>query len=138
MKTLLILQIALHLVGFQVNSCGKRNDNGMIDLKGSGDRNDLVFFYKTDSTYDEKELFEHTILHTRHPSGRGYDLPEGVIDLLSVRRSVYDGFAINFSKRATVDQRERLKTAIKESSLVYKVYTNVVPDQINDLDEKKD
>jgi len=101
----------------------------MIRLKGPGDENDLVFFYRRDATYEQKELFQNTVIHKLDPN-RGYRLQDGVIDLFLVRNSDYEGYAINFSKDATLEQREQLKRAIESSPIVYKVFENVVPNEI--------
>ena len=105
----------------------------MYVLKGPNDPTDLVFFYKKDATYEQKELFQNTVIHKPHPEGRGFDLQDGVIDLFIVRNSSYEGYGINFSKNATPEQREKLKKAIEGSPIVYKVYENVVPNKIKDL-----
>jgi hypothetical protein len=114
---------------FQQLSCGYP-ETPMVKLKGPEDRNDLVFFYKKDTSYEQKELFQNTVIHKPHPEGKGYYLQDGVIDLLSIRNSDFEGYAINFSKDATPEQRERLKKAIESSPIIYKVYENVVPNEI--------
>lgn len=119
---------------FQLLSCGYP-ETPMIKLKGPEDKNDLVFFYRRDATYEQKELFQNTVIHKLDPNGRGYYLHDGVIDLFLVRNSDYEGYAINFSKDATPEQREQLKKAIESSPIVYRVYENVVPNEIKDLEE---
>jgi hypothetical protein len=113
---------------FQQLSCGYP-ETPIIRLKGPGDENDLVFFYRRDATYEQKELFQNTVIHKLDPN-RGYRLQDGVIDLFLVRNSDYEGYAINFSKDATLEQREQLKRAIESSPIVYKVFENVVPNEI--------
>lgn len=119
---------------FQQISCGYP-ETTMRKLKGPEDRNDLVFFYRKDATYEQKELFQNAVLHKPVPNGKGYYLQDGVIDLFIVRNSDYEGYVINFSKAATQEQREQLKKVIKESAIVYRVYENIVPNEIKDLDQ---
>ena len=56
-----------------------------------------------------------------------------MIDLLSIRNSDFEDYAINFSKDATPEQRKRLKKAIEVSPIVYRVYEDIVPNEIKDL-----
>lgn len=125
---LVILTIICGIL-FQQISCGYP-ETPMIKLKGPEDRNDLVFFYRKDATYEQKEHFQNTVTHKPHPEGKGYYLQDGVIDLFIVRNSDFEGYAINFSKNATPEQREKLKRAIESSPIVYKVFENVVPNEI--------
>ena len=125
--TLSMLMICLQLV-----SCGYP-EAPTVKLKGPNDINDLVFFYKPEATHQQKELFQNSILHKADPEAKGYDLPDGVIDLMYVRQDGYEGYALNFSKNAPPQQQEMLKLAIQRSPIVYKVYENVAPSQIKNL-----
>jgi len=133
MKIILLFVITSFLFCFQSQSCGIRRDDRNIQLKGSRDRNDLVFFYKKDISYDETSFFEDNVLHKPRPDGQGGDLPDGVIDLFLVTNSGFKGFAFNFSKKATPQQRQNLKSTLESSPLVHKVYEDVIPDEITDL-----
>ncbi|MGB7070788.1 MAG: hypothetical protein WBD22_14940 [Pyrinomonadaceae bacterium] len=132
MKQFLVLQLIIVVATFQLNSCGYP-ETPMIRLRGPNDRMELVFFYKKDTGYDEREFFEHNILHIPDADGKGYDLQEGVSGEFSVRNADYEGHAIEFYPNARPEQREKLKQAIKESPIVYRVYENVVPNEIKDL-----
>lgn len=134
MKILLILQIILLSFIFQTPSCHQKEDDSMIKWKGMNDVNDIVFLYKKGVTYEQKEMFQNKVLSKERPDGRGQDNPDGVIDLMLGRViGDYDGGTINFSKNATLEQREKLKKAIESSPIVYKVYENVVPNEIKGL-----
>ena len=133
MKLFLILPALILLLFFQTSSCSHRNDDPIVKWKGPNDRVELVFFYKKEVSYEEKQAFENNVLHKAHPSGKGYDSQEGVAGEFSVRNSNYEGYAIEFYPNATGEQREKLKKAIKESPIVYRVYENVVPNEINAL-----
>lgn len=117
-------------------SCGYQ-DTPMIELKGPDDVNDLVLFYKKDATYEQKEFFQNNVIHKPHPEGLGYELQDGVIDLFSIRADDYEGYAINFASKAGAERRATLKKAIESSPVVFRVYENVVPNQISDLPGKK-
>ena len=127
MKLFLILQLIVVGVCFQSTSCGYP-ETPMVRLKGPNDKVELVFFYKKGTSYEEKQSFENNILHT--PSPKGYALQEGVSGQFAVRNSDYEGYAIEFYPSATPEQREQLKKAIESSPIVYKVFENVVPNEI--------
>jgi hypothetical protein len=133
MKTFLIFPMILLVSLFYSSSCNYRKDDPIVKWKGPNDKVELVFFYKKSASYEEKQFFENNILHKPHPQGKGYDLQEGVSGEFFVRNSGYEGHAIEFYLNATPEQRERLKTAIESSPIVYRVYENVVPNQIQDL-----
>lgn len=69
------------------------------------------------------------------PDLGGHDLPDGVAVQYLVRNADYEGVGITFSTDATLEQREQLKKAIGSSPIVYKVFENIVPDEITDLDD---
>jgi hypothetical protein len=71
---------------------------------------------------------------TEFNSRLGHAHQDGIADLMLGRIiDDYDGGVINFSKNATLEQREKLKKTIEESPIVYKVYEHVVPSEIQDL-----
>jgi len=133
MKFGLILQIILIAICFQLTSCGYP-ESPMVRHNGPDDKVGLVFFYKKGIGYEEKQLFENNVLHTPHPEGRGYYLQEGISGVFLVRNSGYEGYAVEFYPNATPEQHEKLRKAIEESKIVYRIYENVVPNEIKDLD----
>jgi hypothetical protein len=137
------MKVCLILLGFvmsfflQTSSCNQRENSPIIKSKGPSDKVELVFFYKKSASYEEIQFFENDILHKPRPDGRGNDSQAGVLGEFFVRNSDYEGHAVEFYPNATPEQRENLKNVIKESPVVYKVYENVVPNEINDLPEAK-
>lgn len=132
MKVFSILQIIFVATCFQLTSCGYP-ETPMVKLKQPNDRVELLFFYKKGTSYEEKQFFENNILHKTDPNGRGYYSQEGVSGEFFVRNSDYEGHAIEFYPNALPEQRDKLKKAIESSPIVYKVFENVVPNQIQDL-----
>lgn len=134
MKIFLILQIVLLLFFFQSTSCRQQDDDSMIKWKGMNDVNDIVFLYKKGTTYEQRQAFENKVLSKERADGRGRDHPDGVIDSTFGKIiDDYEGGIMNFLKTATPEQREKLKKSIESSSIVYKVYVNIVPNKIKDL-----
>lgn len=126
--------------GFQTNSCNPtkptdnaNNEYGEMTKIGPGESTSLVLFYKKGTTHDQIELFEANVTSVPRLDNRGRDLPEGVVSTYSVRNRDYEGMGINFRPNATLEQREKLKKAIEDSPIVYKIYENVTPDTIKDL-----
>jgi hypothetical protein len=125
--------IIIVLCFFQGNSCHTSEDTWKT-ISGPGDPHSVVFFFKKGTTYEQRESFDKSVISYPDPEGKGFYLQEGISSTLYIRNSGYEGFAIQFSPQATPEQRERLKKNIRESSIVYKVYENVVPSEIKDLD----
>ena len=121
----------LILLCIQSISCGYP-ETPMRQLRGPNDKVELVFFYKKGTTYEAKRFFEDNIVHKPNLDGKGHALQEGVTGLFSIRNSDFEGFAIEFSPQAS-EERQKLKKAIEQSPIVYKVYEDVVPNQIKDL-----
>ena len=132
MKTFLILQFIIAGLSLLISSCGYP-ETPMVKLKGPNDKVELVFFYKKGMSYEEKQFFENNILHKPDPDGKGYNLQQGVAGEFLVRTSDYEGYAIEFYPNTSLEQCEQLKKAIELSPVVYKVYENVVPNEIKDL-----
>ncbi len=133
MKVFFNLLIFFIVPCFQLTSCGYP-ETPMAKLKGMNDANDVVFIYKKGITYEQKEDFQNNVIYKSRADGRGRDHAPEVIDVMLGRiMGDYEGGVVNFSESATTEQRETLKRAIKESSIVYKVYENAVPDEIKDL-----
>ncbi|MCC7307100.1 MAG: hypothetical protein IT173_06025 [Acidobacteria bacterium] len=137
MRMIFILQLFLMATFFQTPSCLNRHDDPIVKWKGPNDPIELVFFYKKDVSRDERENFENKVLHKLSPNGRGYDLQDGVVGEFSVRNAGYEGYAIEFYPNATREQRDKLKLSLESSPLVFRVYENVVPNEIDDLPGSK-
>ncbi len=133
-KVIFGLFLIISVFGFQINSCdlGKKSSDDKIKF-GPDKFTSLAVFFKKESTRKQIESFYNDVISVPHPEGRGYYLPDGVVLQYQIRNGDYEGVGITFSTKATPAQREKLKRAIEESPIVYKVYENVVPNEINDL-----
>jgi hypothetical protein len=94
---------------------------------------ELVYFYKRGTTYEERTFFENNVLHIA--SEKGSRSQEGVSGEFFVINSGYEGRAIEFFPEATPNQRESVKRKIQSSSVIHRIYENVVPEEIKHLDE---
>jgi len=102
----------------------------LFDEKTSAD---LVFFYKKDSTYEQRTYFHENVLNKQLSGNRGYWQRDGVKVTYAVDNKGYEGSAINFESSATPEQRAEVKEVISESPIVLRVYENRVPGEITDL-----
>ena len=138
MKIILILYLSFLVLCFQTKSCSHKGSDDIERWKGLDEKNDIVSLYKNDVTYDERKKFEDSVLFEPYVKGYGHAHQEGIADLLLGRIvGDYDGGIVDFSANSTSTQREKLIKAIKASPLVFRVYENVVPNEIDDLPGSK-
>lgn len=93
---------------------------------------DIVFFYTKTSTHDERTDFYENVLNERSAGG-GYWPRSGVILTWGVNNHSYEGHALNFDPAATTDERQAVVEVLRASPVVFRVYENRVPEEINDL-----
>lgn len=134
-KSINILRFILFLLsGILLCACGPPTDDKMYPL-GPDARVDLIIYYKINTTEEEIALFLQNELSKPHPEGRGYYNLEGVIDVLRIQAvQGHEATALRFSANATPEQREKVKSAIMSSPIVYKVLENVIPKDVKNLD----
>jgi hypothetical protein len=135
-KPMSVFFLTVSLLAFQSNSCitNKKSSDEMIKF-GPDKFTSLVIFFRKEATREQIETFYNDVISVSRPELRGYDLPEGVVLKYQIRNGGYEGVGITFSTDATPEQREKLKKAIESSPIIFRVYENVVPNEIKDLDE---
>lgn len=135
-KTISILFLISTFFSFQSGSCYQKPNDEItkIDIV-EGDKGLLIFF-KKDISPNAPYEFGNTILSNPNTEGNGYRSLDG-IELQFALEPIngHDGVAVKFRDNATTQQIETIKARVKESPLVYKVYENVVPNEIKDLDQ---
>lgn len=136
MKIFLFLQLLFLLLFFQTTSCNHQEVDPIIKWKGLDNENDIVFLFKKNTTYKNIEDFKHNVLYKPYVEGYGRDHQDGIADLtVGIKISDFEGGFVNFSKDATFEQRKKLATDIESSPIIYKVYENIVPNEIKNIDE---
>jgi hypothetical protein len=114
----------------QTQSCSKQ---GAVEpVFNINSRVELLFFFKKDASRENKDYFYENILMEN--STRGYYPRDGVQAVFGIDRNGYEGFGIKFRRDSTEQQRKDVKQRLIESPLVYKVYEDVVPSEIKDLE----
>jgi len=97
---------------------------------GSDKFTSLAVFFKKEATREQIDAFYKDVISVSCPDDSEQALPEGVALRYQIRNGGYEGVGITFAKDATLEQREQLKRAIESSPIVYKVFENVVPNEI--------
>ena len=124
----------------QIQSCNSQNDakkqDEVKEIFNIDSKVELLFFYKKESTYEQRKYFDENILMQN--SDRGQYMRDGVQAVFGIDRNGYEGFGITFRQDATEEQREDIKKRLKESPIVFRVYENVVPNEIKDLPGAKE
>jgi hypothetical protein len=92
---------------------------------------ELVFFFKKDSSYEERRYFYENTLMKKTETG--YTTRDGVDTVFGIDKNGYKGNGIKFSPTVTKEQTDDIKSRLKESPLIYKIFENVVPNEIKDL-----
>jgi hypothetical protein len=131
-KIIIVIFTLTSVFGFQ-NSCKQTapaNDN-VQQIFNVDSKVELLFFYKKEATYEQRTYFYENILMRN--TDRGSYMRDGVQASFGIDRNGYEGFGITLRPEVTQEQREDIKRHLKESPIVYKVYENVVPNEIKDL-----
>jgi hypothetical protein len=131
-RIIIVIFVLNSIFGFQ-SSCDKRKpaNNQVREIFNVDSKVELLFLFKKDSSKEEQDYFYENVL--MKPVNGGHWVRDGVKAAFGIDKNGYTGFGISFTENATKGQREDIIQRLKESPIVYKVYENVVPNQIKDL-----
>ena len=134
-KQFLSLTVILLTICFQSNSCVPQSQDKWIEMGGPAHNTNVLVFFKKDTKHEQIEGFYNTVLSKSSPYGKntGLDFRDGIASRFRVLNNGYEGVGINFSIDAYINEREQLKKDIRQSPIVYKVYENVIPNEIKEL-----
>lgn len=130
-KLLLIFTICFGCFGCAQSCQAQRDDR--INVMSPDVRSELVFFFKRETTWKEILEFQQTVIGIPNADGTGYSSLPGMMSGVKIDRDGFEGEAINFQPDATDEEKAFVKKRVSESPLVYKIYENVVPNRITDL-----
>lgn len=87
----------------------------------------IVFYFKKGTTREQINHFLENVVGYPHPEGKGHNLLKGITGQFSVRNQEYEGYALD---RIDDNERQNILRIINGSPLIYKVFENVVPNEI--------
>ncbi len=127
--------IALLLILAQTNACQSRNKNKTQEIFNVNKKVELVYFFKKDVSSDDKKSFlqEFADKFLLIPTREGYIPGEVVKADFGIDKNGYKGFGIRFEPDAKKEQKEEVKNYIMKSPLIFRIYQDVVPNEIDDL-----
>lgn len=134
-KLFLIFTICFSCFGC-AHSCQAQQDDRIIEMSPDV-RAELVLFFKKGTDWKEILEFQRTVIGIPAPNGTGYSSLPGMMSVVKIDVDGFEGEAINFQPSATDEEIEFVKQRVSESPLVYKVYENVIPNEITDLNPSR-
>jgi hypothetical protein len=132
MKTLFLLKMLL-LLCVLTTCCGQKPEPKMVRLKEATDKHEIVFFYHKQISYEARQDFENRTFWRQKEDG-GYEASLGTFEHLGIKNSGYVGSAVGFREEATSEQIAEAVRLLKASPLVYRVYENIAPNDIHNLE----
>ena len=125
----LLAVVALTSYMLLVFGCGPQPSNEMI-YSGPDRQSDIVYYFKKGTTNDQVNYFLDHDLGVPHPNGKGYDFIPGIQGDFRVITQDYEGYALELRHNVTNKERQNILNVIKNSPLIFKVFENVVPNEI--------
>ena len=127
MSKLILIAVFIFFALVQSQSCSKQGE--VKEIFNVDSKAELLFFFKKESSKEARNYFYENMLNK--PVQSGYLPRDGVQALFGVDRNGYEGFGITFRSDATKEQREDIKKRLGESPIVYKVFENVLPKEVD-------
>ena len=129
----LILTIAICFVSIGLASSCQAQRDERINVMSPDVPAELVFFFKKETDWKEILEFNRTVIGIPAPNGTGYSSLPGMMTKVKIDVDGFEGEAINFQPDASDEEKAFVKKRVQGSPLVYKIYENVVPREISDL-----
>jgi hypothetical protein len=127
MKKYFIILVLL-IMPFMV-ACQQKANDEMISISPD-QKSDIVVFFKKGTKNEEINYFLDNVAGRQRADGRGTEFLDGMQSRFQIRNQDYEGVAIELRENATQGERENILKAINSSPLVYKVFENVVPNEV--------
>lgn len=87
----------------------------------------IVYYFKKGTTQDQINYFLENVTGYPDTAGKGHYLLKGIRGEFLVRNQNYSGYALD---RIDEDERQNILQAINSSPLIYKVFENVIPNEL--------
>ena len=98
---------------------------------------DLVIYFQPGTSEEQISAFNASYVNIVRADGRGSIFRDGISGYLRLLRSQahgYDAIAITFRPDLPAEQRQRQRDSMRASPIVYRIFENIAPDQINEDD----
>jgi hypothetical protein len=129
MKMKLIFFILSVFVLTSISACQQKVVDEWVKMNPD-QKVDILFYFKKDTKNDDVNYFLNNVIGTPREDGRGYSSMEGSQAMFLVRTQDFEGYAIKLFESAKPEERENILKAINSSPLIYKVFENVVPNEL--------
>jgi hypothetical protein len=90
----------------------------------------LVVLFRNDATDTQIESFAENNISVPHQGGRGTDLLPGLQSLLKVQVGGHQGYALQFTRSASEEQRAEVGRRVRSAPITWRVFENVAPRNI--------
>lgn len=87
----------------------------------------IIFYFNKGTSNDEINYFLNNVIGYQRSDGRGTEMMRGIRGQFLVRTQDYEGYALD---RIDENERENILKVINSSPLIYKVFENVIPNEI--------
>ena len=102
---------------------------------GPGVKASLVIYFKSNVSEQDINSFLEQTLMAWNSELKGYDHKPGVGTILRLEPvQAHEAIAVTFFQSASEDERQRIKSAVRASSIVYRVLENVIPNEVKRID----
>ncbi len=113
-----------------LSSCGEKDSGEMVSLMHGLPNRLVVVFEKN---LDQRDVYafqeKHTLSSVPHPGG-GYPHRPEIGAVIKIQVQGHIAYEIGFWPKVTSEQIAAIRDEMATSSLVYKIYENVDPEEI--------
>lgn len=121
-KRILILCLAITFFGF--TSCKAQVSDAWDRRDGPAENTHLVVLFLEDATEDEIRELSSMVMDDKDTYRVGV--------YFRIRKTKRQGLGINFRSTATETQKRALIEKIEQSKIFFKLYENIIPNEISD------
>jgi hypothetical protein len=115
--------------------CNAQDANKTIPI-GPDAKADLLVYFRADATSNEIDEFLNEYILLPNPTGKGFRQPDGVKVFMRIFPPVqgHEGIALRFFPDDLPEKKDKLKKAIENSPIIYKILEDVAPSDVKSFD----
>jgi hypothetical protein len=133
MKCSILITAFFVSVGFLLQGCSAQRDDWVLETSPDI-RAKLVYFFNKGTDKEKVQDFLRTVIAKPALDGTSSELLPGISSVSRVVIGDYEGGEINFKPNATNEQKAFVEKRVLESPFIYRIYKDVSPDKITDLE----